>query len=73
MWHEERLLIDGDLGPAEAGRTYETVNPTTGEVLGTASDATVGDAQRAIDAARRAFDTTSWATDRALRTRCARP
>ncbi|MBN2622042.1 MAG: aldehyde dehydrogenase family protein [Acidimicrobiales bacterium] len=72
MWHEERLLIGGDLGPAEAGRTYETVNPTTGEVLGTASDATVADAHRAIDAARLAFDTTSWATDRALRTRCLR-
>src|SRR5918998_1143385 len=72
MWHEDRLLIDGDLGPAEAGRTYETVNPTTGGVLGTAADATVGDAHRAIDAARRAFDTTSWATDRDLRTRCLR-
>ncbi len=72
MWHEERLLIDGDLGPAEAGRTYETENPTTGEVLGTAADATVGDAHRAIAGARRAFDTTTWATDRDLRVRCLR-
>jgi aldehyde dehydrogenase (NAD+) len=72
MWHEDRLLIDGDLGPAEGGREYETDNPTTGEVLGTAADATVGDAKRAIEAARRAFDTTSWATDRDFRQRCLR-
>jgi len=72
MWHEERLLIDGELGPAEAGRAYETVNPATGEVLGTAADATVGDAERAIAVARRTFDTTSWATDRDFRTRCLR-
>jgi acyl-CoA reductase-like NAD-dependent aldehyde dehydrogenase len=72
MWHEDRLLIDGDLGPAEAGREYETDNPATGEVLGTAADATVGDARRAIEAARRAFDTTTWSTDRAFRQRCLR-
>ncbi len=72
MWHEERLLIDGELGPAEAGRAYETLNPATGEVLGTAADATVGDAERAIAVARRTFDTTSWATDREFRTRCLR-
>jgi acyl-CoA reductase-like NAD-dependent aldehyde dehydrogenase len=72
MWHEDRLLIDGDLGPAEAGRTYETVNPTTGERLGTAADATVADAHRAIESARRAFDTTGWATDRDLRIACLR-
>ena len=72
MWHEERLLIDGELGPAEAGRAYETINPATGEVLGTAADATVGDAERAIAVARRTFDTTSWATDREFRTRCLR-
>jgi acyl-CoA reductase-like NAD-dependent aldehyde dehydrogenase len=72
MWHEERLLIGGDLVPAEGGRTYETVNPTTGGVLGTAADATVGDAERAIDSARRAFDTGSWATDVAFRQRCLR-
>jgi aldehyde dehydrogenase (NAD+) len=72
MWHEERLLIDGDLVPAEGGRTYETVNPTTGEVLGVAADATVADAERAIASSRRAFDTTSWATDVAFRQRCLR-
>lgn len=72
MWHDERLLIDGELVPAEAGRTFETVNPATGSVLGNAPDASVGDAQRAVVAARRAFDTTSWATDHAFRAHCLR-
>jgi acyl-CoA reductase-like NAD-dependent aldehyde dehydrogenase len=72
MWHEENLLIDGEIVPAEGNRTFETINPATGEVLGTAADASVGDAKRAITAARRAFDTTTWATDHAFRTLCLR-
>src|SRR5437764_8040697 len=70
MWHEERLLIDGELVPAEGSRTYETVSPSTEEVLGVAADATVGDVHRAIAAARRAFDTTEWSRDVKLRQRC---
>jgi len=70
MWHDERLLIGGQLVAAEGDRTFETLNPATGEVLGTAADASVADAKRAIELARRAFDTTSWATDHALRARC---
>jgi acyl-CoA reductase-like NAD-dependent aldehyde dehydrogenase len=71
-WHEERLLIDGDLVPATGGATYATVDPATEAVLGVAADATVDDAQRAITAARRAFETTDWARDRDLRVRCLR-
>jgi acyl-CoA reductase-like NAD-dependent aldehyde dehydrogenase len=66
----DRLLIDGELVAAEGGRTYDTVNPTTGAVLGAAADATLADGARAIAAARRAFDTTSWSTDHAFRARC---
>ena len=69
MWHEERLLIDGQLVAAEGGRTFETIDPSTGTVLGSAADASVADADRAMAAARRAFDTTSWATDVGLRLR----
>src|SRR6476660_5029112 len=72
MLHEERLLIAGELTAAEGGRTFETINPSTGEVLGTAADASVGDAKRAIEHARRAFDTTTWATDHAFRANCLR-
>jgi acyl-CoA reductase-like NAD-dependent aldehyde dehydrogenase len=71
-WYEDRLLIDGALVTAERGATYDTINPATEEVLGTAADATVADARRAIDAARRACDTTEWSRDSALRQRCLR-
>lgn len=71
-WHEERLLIDGDLVPAAGGATFETVDPASEAVLGVAADATVEDARRAITSARRAFDTTQWSRDRDLRVRCLR-
>ena len=72
MWHSEQLLIDGELVDAEGGRTYETLNPATGEVLGTAAHATQGDTDRAIAAARRAFDETDWATNPTFRATCLR-
>src|SRR5687767_11751839 len=72
MTRDACLLIDGELVAAEGGRTYETVNPATGVVLGTAADASLADGERAIDAARRAFDAGTWAADRDLRVRCLR-
>jgi aldehyde dehydrogenase (NAD+) len=62
------LLVDGWL--IEAGRTFASLNPATGEVLGHAADATVQHAEAAVAAARRAFDTTNWSTDVELRARC---
>ena len=72
MWHEEQLLVDGELRAAEGGGVFETVNPATEEVLGVAANATDADAVAAVAAARRAFDTTDWATDHELRARCLR-
>src|SRR6202030_507106 len=63
-----RMLIDGKLVAAD--RTYPSVNPATGQVIDQAPDASPADAQAAIAAARRAFDTTTWATDAAFRARC---
>ncbi|MER5901780.1 aldehyde dehydrogenase family protein [Streptomyces mirabilis] len=66
----KRLLIDGRL--VETEKTFSSLNPATGEVLDQAPDATAADAEAAVAAARRAFDTTSWATDTARRLRCLR-
>jgi len=66
---EPRMLIDGELVDGESG-TFSNINPATEEVLGEVADASKADMQRAIDAARRAFDETDWSTDRALRKRC---
>ncbi|CDP88853.1 aldehyde dehydrogenase [Mycolicibacterium farcinogenes] len=65
---DRKLLIGGEL--RETPRTFPSVNPATGEVFGYAPDATVADAQAAIAAARRAFDTTDWSTNTELRVRC---
>lgn len=70
LTHEVRMLVDGELIAADSGRTFENVNPATEEVLGVVADASTTEMQRAIGAARRAFDETAWSTDRAFRKRC---
>ncbi|MCY3634896.1 MAG: aldehyde dehydrogenase family protein [bacterium] len=72
MWHEERVLIDGELRSADGGGVFETVNPATEEVLGVAANATDADAVASVAAARRAFDTTDWASNHEFRARCLR-
>jgi aldehyde dehydrogenase (NAD+) len=59
----QRMLIEGDLVGASSGREFDNVNPATEEVIGTAPDATAEDVDRAVQAARRAFDEGRWATD----------
>ena len=69
---ESRLLIDGKLVEAGGGKTFENVNPATEEVLGQVADASPEDMERAIAAARRAFDETDWSTNRSFRQHCLR-
>src|SRR5580658_8687178 len=67
---EARMLIDGKLVEAGSGRLFDNVNPATEEVLGQVADGSADDMAQAIGAARRAFDETTWSTDKALRKRC---
>ena len=67
---EVRMLIDGDLVEAMSGKRFDNINPATEEVLGEVADASAEDMQRAIAAARRAFDETDWSTNHVLRKRC---
>ena len=71
-FREERLLIDCHLVAATGDRTYENINPATGEVIGIAADAAAEDVERALAGARRAFDESDWSRDHALRARCLR-
>jgi acyl-CoA reductase-like NAD-dependent aldehyde dehydrogenase len=64
---DRQLLIDGRLVGAENGRVFPSNNPANGDVVGYAPDASESDAQRAVAAARCAFDTTDWSTDVELR------
>ncbi len=70
IWREERMLINGQLTTARSGASYDNVNPATEHVIGTAADGAGPDMDAAIDAARRAFDDTTWSTDHDLRVRC---
>jgi aldehyde dehydrogenase (NAD+) len=65
------LFIDGEMSTGSSG-TFPTINPATEEVLGAAADAGADDMDRAIDAARRAFDGTDWSRNTELRVRCVR-
>ena len=57
------MLIDGRLVEAEGARTNDNVNPATELVIGPVADASTADMERAVVAARRSFDETTWPTD----------
>jgi aldehyde dehydrogenase (NAD+) len=67
---ESRMLIDGELVASITGAEFDNVNPATEDVLGQVADGSAADIDRAITAARRAFDESEWAGNRALRQRC---
>jgi aldehyde dehydrogenase (NAD+) len=66
---EELLFIKGKLTKSVSGETYDVINPTTEEVAGKVAAANAADADLALEAARRCFDETDWATNTAKRAR----
>jgi phenylacetaldehyde dehydrogenase len=54
------LFIDGRHQPAHAARTLDVFDPATGERLARVPDADATDVGRAVESARRAFDTRVW-------------
>ena len=66
---ESRMLIDGQLVSSSSGAEFDNHSPATGLLLGTSAAACAEDMDRAIGAARRAFDDSEWSTNRALRKR----
>jgi acyl-CoA reductase-like NAD-dependent aldehyde dehydrogenase len=58
-----RMVIGGELVDAAEGRTFDVVNPATGRVIATAPLGGKPDVDRAVTAARAAFDDPKgWAT-----------
>ena len=55
-----RLYIDGGWQDSDGDAVLTVLNPATEEVIGTVPDATEGDVNRAVIAARRAFDDGPW-------------
>src|ERR1700744_27205 len=50
------LLIDGQLVPSLSGRTFQPLNPATEQVIATIAEGDGADVDRAVAAARRAFE-----------------
>jgi (Z)-2-((N-methylformamido)methylene)-5-hydroxybutyrolactone dehydrogenase len=56
------MLVGGEWIGARSGRTFESVNPYSGAVWATAPEAEAEDVDRAVRAARDAFDEGPWRT-----------
>ncbi len=55
-----KLYIDGKFLSAASGKTFPVYNPATGEVITHVPEAESEDVNRAVSAARRAFDSGPW-------------
>ncbi|PLR81456.1 betaine-aldehyde dehydrogenase [Bacillus canaveralius] len=56
----KKLFINGDWVNALSGKTFETINPSTSEVLTRVAEGGKEDIERAVKAARKAFETGYW-------------
>ncbi len=55
-----KMLINGQWVDAASGKTFPTYNPATGDVLAQVAEGDREDINRAVDAARAAFDQGPW-------------
>ena len=56
----QNACIDGGYRPAISGKTFDTVNPATGTVLGTVAACAAEDVDLAVQKAREAFEDGRW-------------
>ena len=57
-----KMLVGGEWVDARSGKTFESVNPYTGRAWATVPEAGDKDVDRAVKAARKAFDEGPWGT-----------
>ncbi|MDB5291737.1 MAG: aldehyde dehydrogenase family protein [Phycisphaerales bacterium] len=57
---QTKLLIDGEWTNSASGKTFATVNPATGREIAQVAEADKADVDKAVKAARRAFETGPW-------------
>ena len=58
---QRKMLIDGQWVASASGKTFDTLNPATGEVLAKVAEGNAEDIDRAVKVARRVFDDGKWA------------
>ena len=56
-----QMLINGDWVDASDGGTFDSVNPSTGEIWSRVPEATEADVNRAVETAHEAFNKGAWA------------
>jgi aldehyde dehydrogenase (NAD+) len=57
---QTKMLIDGKWVNSTSGRTFETINPATGDVIAHVAEGEAPDVDKAVKAARRAFEKGPW-------------
>src|SRR2546430_10925810 len=57
---QTKMLIDGKWVDSTSGRTFETINPATGEVIARVAEGEAPDVDKAVKAARKAFEKGPW-------------
>ena len=57
---QTQCFIGGEWIPAESGETFETIHPATGEVIAQVAKGDEADVNKAVAAARKAFDEGPW-------------
>lgn len=55
-----KMLIGGQWVESASGKTFETIDPSTGQVLARVAEGEAEDIDRAVAAARRAFEQGAW-------------
>jgi aldehyde dehydrogenase (NAD+) len=55
-----KLLINGKWVDSTSGKTFPTINPSTGEVIAQVAESDAPDVDKAVAAARAAFDKGPW-------------
>src|SRR3954451_16021931 len=58
----KRMFIDGQWVSAVSGASFDTVDPASGRVITSVPRAGIEDVERAVSAARRAFEEGPWRT-----------
>ncbi len=58
---DRKMLIDGKWVDSVSGKTFETLNPATGDTICQVAEADKADVDLAVTAARRAFESKAWA------------
>ena len=59
---QTKMLIDGQWRDSVSGKTFETIDPATEEVIARVAEGDAADIDLAVKAARRAFDSGPWRT-----------